>query len=82
MLEQIVPNCKPVQVNTMTRFTLQDVLLRMITRPLNGVSGVYYKIRWEQDAGLWALTRARLPRDHDKTTPYRAEEGSESPSFS
>lgn len=59
----------------MTKFTLQDVLLRMITPPLNRASGVYYKIRWEQDAGLWAVAKARLPRDHDKTTPYRAEEG-------
>lgn len=59
----------------MTKFTLQHVLLRMITPPLNRASGVYYKVRWEQDAGLWAVTKARLPRDHDKTTPYRAEEG-------
>ncbi|GIW29219.1 MAG: hypothetical protein KatS3mg070_2582 [Meiothermus sp.] len=35
-------------------------------------TGVYYKIRWEEDTGLWAVTTARLPRDNDKITPYQS----------
>jgi len=65
----------------MSKFNLQEVLLRMITRPLNYAEGVYYKIRWEKDAGLWDVIRARLPRDHDKITPYPAGEMAEKHEF-